>query len=58
MAYSMACKDTGADCPGTFTTETEQELEVHAEMHALAAHPELKLDDAARQMMRDAIKQV
>ena len=58
MAFSMACRDTGPDCPATFTTETEDELMVHAEMHALVQHPELKLDDAALQMLKGVTKQV
>lgn len=57
MAYSVSCKDMGSDCPGTFVTETETELMVYAEMHAIAAHPEMKLDDAARQQIKGLIKQ-
>lgn len=57
MAYSIACKDMGIECPGTFATETEAELMVHAEMHAIAAHPEFKLDDAGRQQLKSMIKQ-
>ena len=57
MAYSIACKDTGTDCPGTFATETTEELMVHAEMHLIAAHPETKLDDAMRQELKGIVKQ-
>ena len=57
MAFTIACKDTGSDCPGTFSTETEEELLVHAEMHAIAAHPEMKLDDATRRELKALIKQ-
>jgi predicted small metal-binding protein len=43
MAYSVACKDSGADCPGSFTTETKDELIKHVELHAQVAHPGLEL---------------
>jgi predicted small metal-binding protein len=45
MAYSMVCADTGADCPGLFTTETKEELFKHVEVHAEAAHPDLEITD-------------
>ncbi len=57
MAYSIACKDLGSDCPGTFVTESEEELMVHAEMHAIASHPAMKLDEAARQQIKGLVKQ-
>ena len=43
MAYSVTCADTGADCPGQFTTETKVGLVKHLEMHAEEAHPGLEL---------------
>jgi predicted small metal-binding protein len=43
MAYSVTCKDSGADCPGSFTTETKDELIKHVELHAKEAHPGLEL---------------
>lgn len=45
MAYSIVCADTGADCPGLFTTETKEELIKHAEIHAEASHPGLELTE-------------
>lgn len=45
MAYTLACADTGAECPGLFTTETKEELFKHAEIHAEAAHPDLEITD-------------
>ena len=56
MAYSIACKDAGMNCPGAFTTESESELLEHIEMHARKAHPEMKLDDQARQQIRQLVK--
>jgi predicted small metal-binding protein len=41
MASSFACADTGADCPGAFTTESKDELLQHVQMHAQTAHPDL-----------------
>ena len=43
MPYSIQCKDAGMDCPGSFTTETKEELVKHVEMHAQEAHPGLDL---------------
>ncbi len=43
MAYSLTCADTGADCPGHFTTSTKEELVQHAHLHAAEAHPGLEL---------------
>lgn len=56
MAYSLACKDAGTNCPGAFTTESESELMEHIEMHARKAHPDMKLDDQARQQIRQLVK--
>ena len=33
MAYSIRCADAGVDCPGSFTTETKEELIKHVELH-------------------------
>jgi predicted small metal-binding protein len=43
MAYSLQCRDSGADCPGSFTTETEEELRKHVELHVQEAHPEMNV---------------
>ncbi len=43
MSYSVTCADTGADCPGSFTTATKEELVKHVEVHAAEAHPGLEL---------------
>jgi predicted small metal-binding protein len=43
MAYSIRCTDAGVDCPGSFTTETKEELMKHVELHAKEAHPDLDL---------------
>lgn len=56
MAYSLSCKDAGVDCPGAFSTETEPELMEHVELHAKRAHPEMKLDEAARGQLKGLVK--
>jgi predicted small metal-binding protein len=43
MAYSIRCADAGTGCPGSFTTETKEELMKHVELHAKEAHPDLDL---------------
>jgi predicted small metal-binding protein len=57
MAYSLACKDMGGDCPGAFTTQTQEELMEHVQLHAQTAHPDMKLDEAAKQQLQGIIKQ-
>jgi len=43
MAYSIRCADAGLDRPGSFTTETKEELIKHVELHANGAHPDVDL---------------
>ena len=37
-AAGIACADAGAPCPGSFATETKDELLQHMQMHTAAAH--------------------
>lgn len=41
MAYSFACASLGASCPGSFTTDSKDELMEHVALHAGKNHPEL-----------------
>lgn len=41
MAYKISCADTGADCAGSFTTETKEELMEHVKIHAQHSHPDM-----------------
>ena len=41
MAYRITCADTGAKCPGSFTTEGKEELMEHVKIHATTAHPDM-----------------
>jgi predicted small metal-binding protein len=42
-SYSVSCKDSGLDCPGSFTTESKEELIEHVQLHARKAHGESNL---------------
>jgi predicted small metal-binding protein len=46
-AYTLSCRDTGVDCPGSFTTESKEELIEHIQLHAREAHdkPDLAAED-------------
>ena len=56
MPYSFACKDSGANCPAAFTTEKEDELMEHIEIHARKSHPEMRLDENTRQHIRQMVR--
>jgi len=58
MAYSLACADTGADCPGKFITEGKDELVEHVMLHAERAHPDLAGNPDLGAMVQTLIKQV
>ncbi len=58
MAYQLSCADTGADCPASFTTESQEELMEHAVMHARAAHPELELTPEVQEEITGLVKTV
>jgi len=58
MAYSLACADTGANCPGAFTTESQDELMAHVQMHAERAHPELVGNPELGAVIATLVKQV
>lgn len=57
MPYSIRCADSGADCPGEFRTETEDELMSHVQLHAQTAHPDMTLDDATVAQMKGLVRQ-
>jgi predicted small metal-binding protein len=56
MAYSLRCADTGANCPGTFTTETEAELMDHVKLHAAQAHPDLELTPDTVEQIKSLVR--
>ncbi len=55
MAYSLKCSDLGMNCPGSFITESRQELLKHAELHGQEAHPGVSVPP---EKMQPLIKQV
>ena len=59
MAKSLACVDMGmADCPGSFTVETEDELMQHLQIHAAVAHPDLEVTPEKAEQMKAMAKTV
>jgi len=58
MAYSLACADSGATCPGKFVTETEKELMDHVKMHMSASHPEMLKNPPPPEALKKMVKQV
>jgi predicted small metal-binding protein len=59
MAKSLKCADLGmADCPGSFTVETEEELMQHVQMHASVAHPDLEITPETSEQMKAVVKTV
>jgi len=58
MAYSFACADLGADCPGSFTTESKDELLQHTELHVQQAHPQMAATPEHAGALSGAIKTV
>ena len=58
MAYSVSCADMGANCPGSFTTESKDELVEHAVMHTKAAHSEIEVNTEFMTELETTIKTV
>lgn len=58
MAYSFACADSGADCPGSFKTESKEELLEHLDLHVQRAHPDLAGNAEMAAAIPGMIKQV
>ena len=58
MAYTVACANFGANCPGSFTTESRDELKEHAVMHMERAHADMDLGDEFMAELEEQIKTV
>ena len=58
MAYQLTCADTGAECPASFTTESQENLIEHAVMHARAAHPDMALTPEVQAQINGLVKTV
>lgn len=57
MAKTFACSDLGADCPGRFTTETEDELWKHFELHVREAHPGMEITPELEKNAKSVVKE-
>ena len=58
MAYAVRCADTGAECPAAFTTETEDELMQHVQMHASVAHPDMAVTPETVEQVKGLVRKV
>ena len=58
MAYSIRWADTGAECSAAFTTETEDELIQHVQIHASVAHPEMELTPETVEQVKSLVRVV
>jgi predicted small metal-binding protein len=56
MAYTLRCADSGMDCPGQFTTKTEDELMQHVELHVREAHPDMELTPETTAMVKGLVR--
>jgi Protein of unknown function (DUF1059) len=58
MAMSLRCADTGADCRGEWTTDTEGEFWKHWELHVAEAHPDLVVTPGLREQTKGFVREV
>lgn len=58
MPKSLRCADSGMDCPGEFTTDTEDELMQHVTLHAGIAHPDLEVTPEFAEKIRELVRTV
>jgi len=58
MAYKVSCVDAGSDCPGSFTTATEEELMEVVHLHQSIAHPDIKQSDETDSFVKTLVKTV
>ena len=58
MAFKVSCVDAGSTCPGSFTTETEEELMKVVHLHQQIAHPEIDISDETDTFVKTLVKTV
>ena len=58
MAYTVSCANFGANCPGSFTTESRDELKDHAVMHMERAHSDIEINEEFKAELEEQIKTV
>jgi predicted small metal-binding protein len=58
MAYRISCVDAGSTCPGSFTTETEDELMKIVDLHQKVAHPEITQSNETWAFVKTLVRSV
>ena len=58
MPYRISCVDAGSTCPGSFTTETEDELMTIVDLHQKVAHPEITQSQETWAFVKTLVRQV
>lgn len=58
MAYKVSCVDAGSECPGSFTTETEDELMDIVHLHQSIAHPDINQSSETDAYVKTLVKTV
>ncbi|HEY3238639.1 MAG TPA: DUF1059 domain-containing protein [Acidimicrobiia bacterium] len=58
MAYKVSCVDAGSECPGSFTTATEEELMDIVHLHQSIAHPEINQSAETDAFVKTLVKTV
>ncbi len=58
MAFKVSCVDAGSDCPGSFTTATEEELMEIVHVHQQIAHPDIQQSDETDAFVKTLVKTV
>jgi hypothetical protein len=58
MAFKVSCVDAGSTCPGSFTTETEDELMEIVHLHQSRAHPDINQSDETDAFVKTLVKSV
>ena len=58
MTKSISCKDAGANCGWSATSETEDELMAKVQEHVKADHKELEINDELVAKVKSLIKEI
>ena len=58
MAFKVSCVDAGSTCPGSFTTETEDELMEVVHLHQSLAHPDIDQSAETDAFVKTLVKSV
>lgn len=58
MAFKVSCVDAGSECPGSFTTESQDELMEIVHLHQQIAHPEIDISEETDTFVKTLVKTV